>query len=125
MSELNLYQKVFNKLFEGLRTDNHDKFYNTESKREYAVNGLYPDIILTKKGTSEVAFIIEILSPNQGQVDLLINKIKPLTILGGVFYLLVPKDEKNKIEKICRENDIHPRFGIYQQRGNEIEILFE
>lgn len=125
MTQLTLYQEVFNKLYEGLRTEKHDKFFNSETNQEYAINNLYPDIILTEKGTSEVSFIIEILQQNQGQLDYILSHIKPMSSIGGVFYLLVPKNEKNQIEKLCRENEIHPRFGIYYKSGNDIKILFE
>ena len=125
MTQMTLYHEVFKKLYEGLRIENHDKFFNTEEKKEYEVNNLYPDIILTKKGSSEVSFIIEILQPLQGQIDYILSHVKPMSNIGGVFYLLVPKNEKNQIEKICRENEIHPRFGIYYKSGNELKIMFE
>jgi hypothetical protein len=125
MKEEKIYEEVFNKLFSSLKTDYNDKFFNTELKKEYAIGNYYPDIILTKKGTSEVNFIIEITAPKQANLDYIMTVVKPISELGGTFYLLVPKSEKNHIEKICRENQIHPRYGVYFKQGNELKILFE
>ncbi|MFV9482295.1 hypothetical protein ACNI3T_00580 [Christiangramia sp. ASW11-125] len=126
MKEEDIYKKVFNEVFSGLKTENHDKFYNTETKKLYEIDHLYPDIILTKKGTNDVNFIIEVIPPKRGSdINYILEKIKPISKLGGTFYLLVPKTEKNKIETLCRENDIHPRFGTYAEKGDELDILFE
>ena len=73
----------------------------------------------------KVNFIVEITAPKQANLDYIMTVVKPISELGGTFYLLVPKSEKNHIEKICRENQIHPRYGVYFKQGNELKILFE
>ena len=62
MDEKDIYEKVLKRLFEGLKTERHDKFKNDRlDERKFAVDDLYPDIILTKKDSNTIEFMIEIV----------------------------------------------------------------
>jgi hypothetical protein len=62
MEKKEIYRKVLDRLYEGLKIDRHDKFQNDRlGERKFAVDNLYPDILLTKKGTNDIEFIIEIV----------------------------------------------------------------
>lgn len=125
MEEKQLYSKILEKLFNGLKTDNHSKFKNDRlSERKFAVNDLYPDIILTKKDSNEIDFIIEIVVKSHLKKDVLLEKWKPLSESGSNFFLLVPKVDRNTIEKWCSEEKMKFRIGTYELISNEIDIKF-
>lgn len=125
MDEKEIYNKVLERLFEGLKTDKHDKFKNDKiGERNFLVGDLYPDILMINKETENVDFIVEIVISKNYDNKTIFEKWKPLSELGTVFYLLVPNNEKNKIEKIILENNFKIRVGTYDIRKNEVIINF-
>ena len=125
MNETELYAQVLNQLFDGIKTDHHDKFKNDRTgQRKFAVENLYPDVILTKKGTKEIDFIVEIVIQEHFNKESLFNKWKPLSESGPNFYLLVDAKDHKIIEKWCSEEKIKARFGTYQIKADSTEIKF-
>lgn len=125
MDEKEIYSKVLERLYEGLKTENHNKFKNDKlGERNYLVGDLYPDIIMINKETENVDFVVEIVLNKQYNNKIIFEKWKPLSELGSVFYLLVPSNEKVKIEKIILENNFKIRIGTYDFRKNEVNINF-
>ncbi len=125
MEEKELYSKILSRLYEGLKTENHSKFKNDRlSERKFAVNNLYPDIILTKKDSMDIQFIIEIVIKSHLNKESLIKKWKPLSEAGVIFYLLVPKASRSLVENWCIEEKIKFRIGTYELISNEIDIKF-
>ena len=125
MDEKQLYEKILERLYDGLKTDNHSKFKNDRlSERKFAVNNFYPDVILTKKDSNEIEFIIEIVVKSHIKKEVLFEKWKPLSEIGPIFYLLVPIAERNTIEKWCNEEKMKFRIGTYDIISNEPEIKF-
>jgi len=125
MEEKEIYTKVLNRLFEGLGTEKHDKFKNDRlEERTFAVDNLYPDIILTKKGTDTIEFVIEIVTKEHLNQNSLLNKWVPLSKHDYTLYLLVPKTALKQVEKWCNEQKIIVRFGAYEIRNTETEINF-
>lgn len=126
MQEKEIYSRVLQRLFEGLKTENHEKFKNDRlDERKFAVGSLYPDIILTKKGSKEIEFIIEIVVKSHLKKELISEKWKPLSESGPTFYLLVPKEDKQIIEKWCDEEKMKVRFGTYEIKNDNLQINFE
>lgn len=125
MNEKQIYQKVLESLFEGMITDNHEVFKNDRlAERNFAINELYPDIILTKKDSKDVDFIVEIVSESYVNKETLVKKWKPLSEVGAIFYLLVPKNKHKIIQTWCLEEKLKVRFGTYEMKGNEPELKF-
>ena len=126
MNEKELYKKVLDELFNGLKTDNHQKYKNDRlGERNFAIGELYPDIIMTSKDSNEVSFIIEIVTDTHLNIDTLNKKWKPFSELGLNFYLLVPKSKLKLIENWCNEEKMKVRFGTYEAKNNnEIELKF-
>lgn len=125
MNEKQLYSKILNRLYDGLKTEKHSKFKNDRlSERKFAVNDLYPDIILTKKDSDEIEFIIEIVVKNHLSKESLQKKWKPLSESGPIFYLLVPKANRNTVENWCNEEKMKFRIGTYELISNDLDIKF-
>ncbi len=125
MEEKEIYKIVLKSLFDGLRTDNHDKFLNDRtSVREFAVGDLYPDVILTKKGSTEIEFIVEIVIKSHLKKQTLFDKWEPLSKIGPTLYLLVPKADQSIVEKWCSEQKLKARFGSYEMIANQAQINF-
>lgn len=125
MNEKEIYKKVLQHLYDGLNTDNFDKFKNDRlTERKFAIGEVYPDIILTKKNSNDIEFIIEIVIERNITKFSLIEKWKPLSESGPRFYLLVPKKDRIMIEKWCDEEKMKVRFGTYEFKNNELEIKF-
>lgn len=125
MEEKEIYKKVLNRLYDGIKIERHDKFKNDRLyERKFAVGDLYPDIILTKKDTDTIDFIIEIVVKEHLNQDSLMKKWKPLSLKGLTFYLLVPKANLKQVEKWCEAQKISVRFGTYEIKNNEAEIKF-
>lgn len=125
MDEKELYSIILNRLYDGLKTENHSKFKNDRlGERKFAVNDLYPDIILTKKNSNDIEFILEIVVKSYLNKDVLFKKWKPLSEFGPVFYLLVPKANRNTVEKWCNEEKMKFRIGTYELISNNLDIKF-
>jgi hypothetical protein len=125
MEEKIIYSKVLERLFEGLKTDKHDKFKNDRlSERKFAVDNLYPDIILTKKGSDTIDFMIEIVVNEHLNKDVLLKKWLPLSKKGPTYYILVPKNKLNQVQKWCEEQKMPVRYGTYEIKDNKAEIKF-
>jgi hypothetical protein len=65
-----------------------------------------------------------VLSKQYNNNKIIFEKWKPLSEIGSVFYLLVPNNEKNKIEKIIIENNFKIRIGTYEIKNNNVNINF-
>ena len=126
LNEQSEHDNVINYAYSRLNKQTHDVYINPGSHKNTSVNGLYPDIIITAKGDKVVKFIIEVEtanSINQNEVTQWRNYIK----LGGIFYLLVPKDYRHKAELLCRQNNLKARFGTYTKDvwGNITNVNYE
>ena len=125
MEEKKLYSIILHKLYEGLKTENHEKFQNNRlEERKFAIGDLYPDIILTKKDSKEVDFILEIVVPTYLKKETLLKKWKPLSEVGPTFYLVVPKEKHKIVEKWCSEEKLKVRFGTYEFENDQVELKF-
>ncbi len=125
MEERELYEKVLKRLFDGLKTEKHEKFQNNRlGERKFAISDLYPDIIMTKKDSNEVDFIVEIIIPSYVNKESLFKKWKPLSEVGSTLYLVVPKSKHKLIEQWCNEEKVETRFGTYEVKNNKVELKF-
>lgn len=125
MDEIDIYEKVLTRLFEGLKTERHDKFKNDRrDERKFAVDNLYPDIILTKKDSKTIEFMIEIVVKEHINQTVLLEKWLPLSKKGPTYYLLVPKQNLKQVQKMCGDRKIQVRFGTYEIKDQEAEIKF-
>lgn len=125
MNEKEIYSKVLEVLYEGLITERHDKFKNDRlGERKFPIFDLYPDVIMTKKDTQEIDFIVEIVSDKHANKETLHKKWKPLSETSPTFYLLVPKNKYKIIESWCLEEKMKVRFGTYELKSNNVELKF-
>ncbi|MBP6001744.1 MAG: hypothetical protein KA513_05870 [Flavobacterium sp.] len=125
MEEKEIYIKILKELYDGLITERHDKFKNDRlGERKFPVFDLYPDVILTKKDTQEIDFIVEIVMDNYVNKDTLYKKWKPLSETSPTLYLLVSKSKYKIIENWCAEEKMKVRFGTYELKSNGVELKF-
>lgn len=125
MNEKETYKKVLDRLFDGLKTEKHDKFKNDRlAERKFAVDDLYPDIILTKKDSKTIEFMIEIVVNEHISRTALLQKWLPLSKKGPTYYLLVPKLKLKQVEKLCDDQKMQVRYGTYEIKQDKVEIKF-
>ena len=125
MEEKEIYIKVLEELYEGLITEFHDKYKNNRlGERNFPIIDLYPDVIMAKKDTQEIDFIVEIVTDNYANKDTLFKKWKPLSKTSPTLYLLVPKSKHKIIENWCAEEKMKVRFGTYEFRSNDVKLKF-
>jgi hypothetical protein len=119
-----VHDTIIQEAFNSLDKVSHDVYINPGTQNLTSVNSLYPDIIITAKGDINVKFIIEV--ETQDSVNLNeIDQWKQYSQLGGIFYLLVPRDMKTTAEILCRQNEIKARIGIYYYENSKIIIKYE
>lgn len=119
-----LHDLVIQTAYSNLEKTKHDVYINPNRQKNTSVNGLYPDIIITDKGEKSVKFIIEVEtqdSINQNEIP----HWNDFSMLGGLFYLLVPKNMKDTAELLCRQNNIKARVGTYSQEYSTIVIKYD
>jgi hypothetical protein len=119
-----LHDTIIQSAYDTLDKVSHDIYINPGTNHLTSVNSLYPDIIITKKGDKNVKFIIEVEtqdSINQNEID----QWRQYALLGGTFYLLVPKNMKETAEILCRQNNIKSRIGIYYYENSKIIIKYD
>ncbi|WP_296142297.1 hypothetical protein [uncultured Flavobacterium sp.] len=125
MDEKEIYKKVLDSLFEGLKIELHDKFKNDRlGERKFPIVDLYPDVIMAKKDTHEIEFIVEIVTESHCNKETLLKKWKPLSETSPKLYLLVPKNKHKIVETWCLEEKMRVRFGTYEFKSNNVELKF-
>jgi hypothetical protein len=85
---------------------------NPGSEHNWAIGGLYPDVIAMDEVSKQVSFIVEIEtddSVTEGESD----QWASYASLGHVFYLMVPKARLENAVSVCRRKGIPARFGYY------------
>ena len=119
-----LHDSVIQTAYNNLDKTKHDVYINPNAQKNTSVSGQYPDIIITESGVKVPKFIIEVEtqdSINQNEVPQWIDYSK----LGGLFYLLVPKNMKDTAELLCRQNNIKARVGTYISENSKIVIKYD
>lgn len=125
MEDTKTYEKVLKKLYDGLKTEHHEKYKNDKlSEKIFSINNLYPDIILTKKDSEEVQFIIEIATEESILKENINSIWKPLSDIGSTFYLVVPKNKHKVVEKWCIDEKLKVRFGVFEEKNDGIDLKF-
>jgi len=123
-----LHDKVIQTAANQLNRQNHDVFTNLGSQHNVWIGNNYPDIVMTKKGTNTVEFIIEVETSDSINITEALNQWKKYaTEIKASFYLLVPLSNKNTVINLCKQVGISARFGTYQTDvfGNVININYE
>jgi len=111
-----------------LNQNEYDIYENPGSYKNAGIGDNYPDIIMTKKGTTTVEFIIEVETADSINLAEATNQWKKYANeIRATFYLLVPVNYKNIASNLCRQVGISARLGTYQQDtyGNIINIIFD
>jgi hypothetical protein len=119
-----VHDTIIQEAFNNLDKVNHDVYINPGTQNATSVNSLYPDIIITSKGDKNVKFIIEV----ETQDSINLNEVeqwKQYSQLGGIFYLLVPRDMKATAEILCHQNEVKARIGIYYYESSRIIIKYD
>lgn len=125
MDEKEIYKKVLDRLYDGLKTEFHQKYKNDRlGERKFPIIDLYPDVIMAKKESAEIEFMVEIVTESHCNKETLIKKWKPLSETTPKLYLLVPKTKHKIVENWCIEAKMRVRFGTYEIKSNEVELKF-
>ncbi len=107
---------------------NHDVFINPGIEHNAWIGNNYPDIILVKKDSTTVEFIIEVETADSVNIVEASNQWKKYaTEIKASFYLLVPLAQKNAAINLCKQVGISARFGTYQTDiwDNVISVNYE
>lgn len=100
-------------------------YTNPSSSKNAAINGVYPDIILTPLGNNTVSFIIEV-ETSESVTDNESSQWKEYSTLGGIFYLLVPSESLQIAKSICIRQSVSAKFGTYSFDSNgSVSIQYE
>ena len=124
----NIHDRVIQVAFDRLDKTNHDVYINPGSKKNIWIGNNYPDIVMVKKGTTTVDFIIEVETSDSINLVEATNQWKKYAKeIKASFYLLVPFNQKNLAIKLCKQVGISARFGTYQTDvfGNVTNINYE
>jgi hypothetical protein len=125
MDEKEIYKKVLDTLYDGLKTEFHQKYKNDRlGERKFPIIDLYPDVIMAKKDSTEIEFMVEIVTESHCNKDTLMKKWKPLSETSPKLYLLVSKNRHKIVENWCIEEKMRVRFGTYEIKFNETELKF-
>ncbi len=90
------------------------------------LGNLYPDIILTPKGSNSVSYIIEVETSDTVNAHEAYNQWKDYSKLGGTFYLLVPQEYRGLAESLCKQYSIAVKFATYKvDQNNHLQINYE
>jgi len=123
-----LHDKVINEAKNVLNKTDYDIYINPNGYKNAGIGDNYPDIIMTKKGTNDVEFIIEVETDDSINLAEATNQWKKYsTEIKASFYLLVPFSHRMIAENFCKQVGISTRFGTFQIDilGNVINIKFE
>jgi hypothetical protein len=123
-----LHDNVIKRAAEQLDKTNHDVLTNPNNEKNVWIGNNYPDIVLVKKGTTTVDFIIEVETADSVNIVEATNQWKKYaTEIKASFYLLVPISHKGMAIGLCKQVGISARFGTYQVdfNGNIININYE
>lgn len=97
-----------------LDSHNYEVHLNVDGKRCAHVNGNYPDILMAKKGTSRVQFILEVATAKDLTVSNAEYKWKKYTSeISATPCIVVPKSAEIKAHKLCRQVGINTRLATY------------
>ncbi len=123
MNKTNIYQRVLDKFYRGINTEHHDRFKNNRfGECLFAVNGLYPDIILTERETKIIEFIIDIAIEDDINNRDSLDKWKQLSQNGVSFWIIVPKNRLNLFETWALKEKIKVLFGTYEVKETDVKI---
>ena len=123
-----IHDKVIQVAALNLDRRNHDVYTNPNNERNVWIGDNYPDIIMSKKGTSTVEFIIEVETADSVNIVEATNQWKKYaTEIKASFYILVPLTHKLIAINLCKQVGISVRFGTYEidLMGNVINISYE
>jgi len=121
-----LHDKIIQQAYDNLDKVGHDVYVNAGQQNNTNVGGEYPDIIITTKDDKAVKFIIEVETSDSINQSEAVTQWTKYSKLGGVFYLLLPKESRNLAEQICIQNNIKARYGTYSlDSQNNVQISYE
>lgn len=122
-----LHDRVIKKTVEYLNSVSYDIYTNPGQIKNAGINGNYPDIVMTQKGTNTVKFIIEVETADSINLNETINQWKKYAAeINATFYLLVPQKSKNIAQTLCNQVGISVRFATFTENQiGGITISFE
>lgn len=124
-SSQTLHDLVIQKAYDSLDKISHNVYKNPGSSRNIAVNGYYPDIVITKIGSNIVEFIIEVETIDSITANE-IEQWKKFSTLCSNFFLLVPTIAKQRITNLCIQKGIKVKVGTFSLNSNgNILISYE
>ncbi|MFI5253492.1 MAG: hypothetical protein ACHQQQ_13790 [Bacteroidota bacterium] len=123
--EQSVHDLVIQTAFTNLDKVKYDVYINRGNERNTSVSGEYPDIIVTGKNEKTVKWIIEVETSSLLNQSEIIVQWTTYSNLGGIFYILVPKEVRNIAEQICVQNNIKARFGTYVVNQSNVLITYE
>ncbi|MBM3313989.1 hypothetical protein FJY70_05315 [candidate division WOR-3 bacterium] len=91
---------------------------NPGTEKNVAVAHMYPDIVVTEKGSNKVKFILEVETTNSLEPQET-GHWRALVSLGPPLYLIAPQVMLPVAERLCLAGNIRCHFGHYvrDERG--------
>lgn len=113
-SDADLHDKVISEIKKVLNQDNFDIYTNPGQEKNAGISDNYPDIIMTRKGTTDVRFILEVETATSINLDEAINQWKKYSNeINATFYLVVPEESSKRAQELVRQVGINVRFATY------------
>lgn len=109
-----LHDKVVCEIRNALNQNDYDIYLNTGQQKNAGIKDLYPDVIMTLKGTPNVKFILEVETGDSVNRKEALEQWKKYSEgINATFYLVVPESFAFKAKELCQEMGINARFATY------------
>lgn len=108
------HDKIVKAIVDNLDQIEYDIILNFEQEKKAHIKGLYPDIIMTAKGTSQAKFILEVETSNGITKDTVLNKWKKyVDKINATPCIVVPEATAFRAKQLCQQVGVNARFATY------------
>lgn len=120
-----LHDRVITEITPMLNSQNYDIYTNPGESKNAGIVENYPDIIMTEKGTKTVKFILEVETHDSINLTEAESQWKKYaTDIKATFYLVVPEQEINRANELCKKVGVNVRFSTYSLENNILSFKF-
>lgn len=123
-----LHDRVIYYAEQRLDKSNHEVYINPGLDKNAGVGNLYPDIIITRRATTTIEFIIEVETAESINIrEAKQQWTRYSKEINATFYLLVPYSNRAQTINLCKLIGISARIGTYQTDaiGHVTSVTYE
>lgn len=117
------HDRIIEEIVLHLNQEKYDVYTNQGHEHNAGIDGNYPDVILTEKGSTTVKFIMEIETIDSVNEESKNQWKKYYDEIKATFYLVVPASTLNRAKELCQRFGINARYTTYIE--NEGKLIFD